>query len=66
MSLSKNISPNLSGSEGRSVGAMVRIWAGPACFTKEGALPAVSVVPEAVLDETKRLRSSLVFRRMDG
>ena len=48
-----------------SPGAIVRICAGPACLTKEGALPAVSVVPDAVLEETKRLRSSLVLARRE-
>ena len=34
-------------------------------MTNESALPAVSVVPDAVLDETKRVRSSLRPARSD-
>lgn len=41
-----------------SSGAIRVIWAGPGCFTKEPELPAVSVVPDTVLEETNRLRSS--------
>jgi hypothetical protein len=35
------------------------ICAGPGCFTKEPELPVVKVVPDTVLEETNRLRSSL-------
>ena len=42
------------------------ICAGPGCFTKEPELPAVRVVPDTVLEETNRLRSSLGRPRMDG
>ena len=36
---------------------MVRIWAGPKCFTNDCALPVVTVVLPTVLEETKRLDS---------
>ncbi len=41
------------------------ICAGPGCFTKEPELPAVRVVPDTVLEETNRLRSSLGRPRAD-
>ena len=41
------------------------ICAGPGCFTKEPELPAVRVVPDTVLDETNRFRSSLGRPRTD-
>ena len=41
------------------------ICAGPGCFTKEPELPAVRVVPDTVLEETNRLRSSLGRPRTD-
>lgn len=41
------------------------ICAGPGCFTKEPELPAVRVVPDTVLEETNRLRSSFGRPRMD-
>jgi hypothetical protein len=54
-----------SGSVGRSFGAIVRSCAGPGCFTYAGTLPAVSVVPDAVLEDTKRFRSSFVPARIE-
>ena len=41
-----------------SAGAIRLIWAGPGCFTKDPELPVVNVVPDTVLEETNRLRSS--------
>lgn len=38
---------------------MLVICLGPACLTNDSALPVVRVVPDAVLEETKRVRSSL-------
>lgn len=38
---------------------------GPACLTNDSALPTVNVVPDAVLDDTKRVRSSLRPERSD-
>ena len=42
------------------------ICAGPGCFTKEPELPVVRVVPDTVLEETNRLRSSLGLPGTDG
>jgi len=56
--LSNTIFPTRSGKEGKSSGAIRVIWAGPGCFTQDPELPAVSVVPDTVLEETNRLRSS--------
>jgi hypothetical protein len=63
--LSNTILPTRSGRAGTSSGPMRVICAGPGCFTKEPELPAVRVVPDTVLEETNRLRSSLGRPRPD-
>lgn len=65
MTLSNTIFPTRSGNEGMSSGAIRVIWAGPGCFTKDPELPAVNVVPDTVLEETNRLRSSFGRPKID-